>query len=48
MLSVEDDDWLTVVRNIVKVWKVWQRISRLLIREGMRLKFFEFFFKYVV
>ena len=45
VLLVAYDDWLTVVQNIVKARTVWWRISRVLIREGLRLLVSVFFFK---
>ena len=36
VLLAADDDWPEVVRNIVKVQKVWQRMPRILIRDGTR------------
>ena len=34
VLLVADDDWPAVIHNLVKVGKVWWRISRILSREG--------------
>ena len=36
VLLVTDDDWTTVVQNLVKARKVWWRLLRILIREGAR------------
>ena len=43
-----DDDWRTVVRNIVKAQKVWWRMLRILNRERARLRISGFFFKAVI
>ena len=40
-------DWPLVIQNLTKVWAVWRRISRILIREGVRLQVYRFFFKAV-
>ena len=48
VLSVADDDWRTVVRNIVKAQKVWWRMLRILNRERARLRISGFFFKAVI
>ena len=43
-----DDDLLVVVRNLAKVRVVWQRMTRILIREGAEPRLSRFFFKDVV
>ena len=48
VLSVAGDDWLMVVQNIVKVQTVWCRVSKILIREGVRPRVSGFFFKSVI
>ena len=44
VLSVVDDDWTTVVRNLVKARTVWWRMSKIMSREGARLRVSGFFF----
>ena len=48
LLSVADDGWPVVVQNLVKAQTVWQRMSKILIREGARPRVSIFLFKYVV
>ena len=48
VLLLEDDDWPTVVQNIVKVRTMWWRMSRILSREGERPRVYVFFFKAVI
>ena len=48
LISALDDDLLVVVRNLAKVRVVWQRMTRILIREGAEPRLSRFFFKYVV
>ena len=43
-----DDNFLVVVRNLVKAWVVWKRMTRILIREGAEPRLSRFFFKDVV
>ena len=45
VLSVADDDWLTVVRNHVKARTVWWRMSNILSREVARPRISGFFFQ---
>ena len=47
VLSVVDDDWPTVVKNLAKAWKVWQRVLSILSREGERTRVSVFVFKAV-
>ena len=47
VLLAEDDDWPATVQNLVKERMVWRRMSRILIREGARLRESGFFFKVV-
>ena len=48
VLLVVDDDWPMVVRNIVNTRTLWWRISRILSREGARLRVSGFFFNAVI
>ena len=48
LISALDDDLLVVVRNLAKVRVVWQRMTRILIREGAEPRLSRFFFKDVV
>ena len=48
IISVEDDDWPAVIRNLEKARAVWRRMTRILIREGEMLRVSTFFFKSVV
>ena len=48
VISVADDDWPTVVQNLVKVWTVWWRMSKILSREGARPRISGFFFKFII
>ena len=34
VMTVGDDDWPAVAGNLVKAWKSWGRLSRILIQEG--------------
>ena len=43
-----DDDWPSAVLNLVKAQMVWRRMSRILIREGVRPRVSSFFFRAVV
>ena len=48
VLSVADDDWPEVIRNLMKARAVWRRMTRILRREGERPRLSEFFFKAVI
>ena len=48
VISVMDDDWPAVIRNMTKARIIWQRMSRILIREGVSPRVSVFFFKAVV
>ena len=48
VISAADYDWLEVVQNILKVHMVWQRMLRIMSREGAILWVSGFFFKSVV
>ena len=48
VLSVVDNEWMEVVRNIVKALVVRHRMSRILSSEGARLRVSIFFFKSVI
>ena len=48
VLLVADDEWPMVIQNMTKARTVWQKMSRILIREGARLRVSGFFFKSVV
>ena len=48
VISAADDDWPTVVQNLVKMKTMYQRMSRILIREGARPQVSGFFFKSAV
>ena len=48
LISALDDDLLVVVRNLAKVRVVWQRMTRILIREGAEPRLSRFFFKDMV
>ena len=47
VLSVSDGDSTAVVQNLTKAKRVWQRMSRILVREGARPRVSVFFFKAV-
>ena len=47
-LSVADDDWKALVRNLVKARMVWRIMSRILRREGAIPQATGFFFKAVI
>ena len=34
LLLAADDEWPAVVHNLQREWKKWERLSRVLIREG--------------
>ena len=34
VITAGDDDWPLVVSNLVKAWKIWGRLSRILSWEG--------------
>ena len=42
VLSAADDDWPVVIRNLTKARAVWRRMSRILSREGKRLRVSDF------
>jgi hypothetical protein len=46
-LSTLDDDWLDIIKNLVKAWQRWDRISRVLTREGATLRASAMFYKAV-
>ena len=48
VLPVADDDWSAVIHNLAKAQTVWQRMSRILSREGGILWVSVFFFKAIV
>ena len=48
VISVMDDDWPAVIRNMTKARIIWQIMSRILIREGVSPRVSVFFFKAVV
>ena len=48
VLLVADDDWPTVVRDLVKAQTVWWRMSKILSREGARPQVSGYFFKSVI
>ena len=45
VLLVADDEWLTVVQNVVKAQTVWWIMSKILIRKVERPRISRFFFK---
>ena len=47
-LTAVDDDWPAVVGNLTKVWKSWERLSRILGQEGANMRVSGMFFKVVV
>ena len=48
VLLVADDEWLTVVQNVVKVRTVWWRMSKILSRKVARLHISGFFLKFII
>ena len=34
VISAADEDWPLVFRNLAKAWAVWQRMTRIIIKEG--------------
>ena len=48
VMSVADDDWMAVVRNMAKVQVLLRRMTRILINEGTRLQVSRFFFKAII
>ena len=48
ILTAFDDDWPAVVRNIRKARKIWTRLSRILLREGVNIGLSGMFCKAVV
>ena len=48
VISAADDEWPTVARNILEMQNMWQRMSRILIKEGARPQVSGFFFKSAV
>ena len=48
MVSAADNDWTEVVRNLEKSSAVWQRLTRILNREGTAPWVYGLFFKAVV
>ena len=48
VLTAGDDDWITVVGNLVKARKSWGQLSRILIREGGNTKVSGNFYKAVL
>ena len=47
VILAADDDWTEVVQNLAKAQTVWQRMSRILSREGESPRVYGFFFKAV-
>ena len=45
VISAADEDWPKVVRNLAKVREVWNRMPRILSREGVAPQVFVFFIK---
>ena len=48
VISVTDDDWKEVVRNLAQEKTVWRRISWILSREGATPRVSDFFLKAVI
>ena len=48
VISAADDDWMAVFRNLAKMQAVWQRLTRIFIREGVAPRVSDFLFKSVV
>ena len=48
VLLVADDEWLTVVQNVVKLQTVWWIMSKILIRKVERPRISIFFFKSII
>ena len=48
VLLVADDEWLTVVQNVVKARTVWWRMSKILSRKVARPRISGFFFKSII
>ena len=48
VLLMADDDWMTVIRNILKARTVWWIMSKILSREGVRPRVSVFFFKSII
>ena len=48
VISMLDDDWMTVIRNILKARTVWWIMSKILSREGVRPRVSVFFFKSII
>ena len=48
VLSTADNDWPAVIQNLAKARMVWQRMSRILSREGVRPQVSIFLFKSIV
>ena len=46
--SASDDDWPEVIRNLTKVWAVWQRMLRILSMERARLQVSIYFSKSII
>ena len=38
VISIADDNWPEVIRNLTKARAVWRRMTRILSREGARLR----------
>ena len=47
-MTVGDNDWITVVENLKEAQKRWERLTRILGREGEDLRLSGMFFKVVV
>ena len=45
---MEDNDWLTLVRNLARMGAAWKRMTSILIREGEETRVSGFFFKSVI
>ena len=48
LISAVDNDCLVLVRNLALAKALWQRLMKILIREGAAPQVFAFFFKAVV
>ena len=48
VLLVADDEWMTVIRNLVKARTVWWIMSKILSREGARPQIYVCFFKSII
>ena len=48
VISVADNNWPVVVRNLTNVWVVWLCLTRIIIREGATPQVSRCFFKDVI